>query len=82
MQNDPYVEKVIRDFNARNPDYVDAHDARLSAILDHIKDLSSPAKEERLVELIVNCEQGFPLSESSPQGRSAADLPGAESAVR
>lgn len=54
MASNPFIEKAIRDFNGRNPDFVGAHDARLASILDQVKDLQSPEKEERLVDLIVN----------------------------
>ncbi len=54
MQSNPFIERAIRDFNSRHPDFIGAHDARLSSILEQIQELPSPLKEERLVELIVS----------------------------
>mgnify|MGYP003342996283 CR=1 FL=1 len=54
MANNPFIEKALRDFRARVPSCIELHDAHLDSILDQVQHLSSPDKEERLVELIVN----------------------------
>ena len=74
MENNPFIEKAIRDFNGRNPDFVGVHDARLASILEQVKELPSPEKEERLVELIVNSGEAPSFR---PGQQAAGDLPGA-----
>lgn len=74
MEKNPFIERAIRDFNGRNPDFVGVHDARLASILEQVEGLPSPEKEERLVELIVNSDEA-PLY--TPGQLAAGDLPGA-----
>ncbi len=54
MENNPFVEKALRDFRARVPSCIEPHDAHLDSILEQVQKLPSPEKEARLVELILN----------------------------
>lgn len=75
MGNNPFIEKALRDFRARVPSCVELHDAHLDAILEQVQKLSSPEKEARLVELILNA--GEATTSPSPQ----ADAPQSEPRV-
>lgn len=59
MESRAYIERLVREFNSRNPEHIEAHDAQLESLFEQVQDLSSPQKEERLVELIVqvNCDE-------------------------
>lgn len=72
MSSTPYIERLIHEFNGRNPDYVGAHDAHLASILEAVDGLPSPEKEERLVELILEGDELAGCSEPSrPATRTA-----------
>ena len=75
MKSNPFIRRIIGDFQNRNRDFIAAHDARLDSILSQVDGLSSPHKEEKLVELILSVDESissFPLvdppekEESSP----------------
>ncbi len=65
MENNPFVEKALRDFKARVPDCIELHDARLDSILEQVQKLPSPEREARLVELILDA--GEPDSSPLPR---------------
>lgn len=69
MENNPFVEKALRDFKARVPDCIELHDAHLDSILEQVQKLPSPEKEARLVELILDA--GEAISSPLPQGDAA-----------
>jgi len=73
MTSDPFVLRAIRDFGSRHPDFLEAHDGRLSSILDSIRDLPSPLKEERLVEMVVGLDADAPpaLATAAPHPSEA-----------
>jgi len=65
MESLPYIDRLVREFNLRNSEHIEAHDLQLDSIFEQIRDLPSPQKEARLVELIVqvNC---YEVDESPP----------------
>ena len=62
MEKRAYIDRICRELSQRSAPEEAAHSAYLLGIFDHVKNLSSPEKEDTLIQMLA----AWPHSHENP----------------